>query len=92
MTRTRAMVVTEGETRNVISEAAKLANAEVKEVLVQLVADGLAVMHAATESSGKGTRMYPSYWRTTPTYSTTRLRGHEPDRRADGPHARAGRA
>ena len=82
MTRTPAVVVAEGLTAIAISEV----------MLVQPVADGLAVALTATESSGKGTRMYPSYWRTTPTYSTTRLRGHEPDRRADGPHARAGRA
>ncbi len=82
MTRTPAVVVAEGLTAIAIAEV----------MLVQPVADGLAVALTATESSGKGTRTYTSDWRTTPTYSTTRLRGHEPDRRADGPHARAGRA
>ncbi len=52
------MVVTEYEAASAIAEAAELANAQAKEMLV---ADGLAVAVAATETSGKDTRVYDGH-------------------------------
>ncbi len=58
MTRTRARIVTEGYTTNVIAGAAKPANTRAKGVLGRRVADGPAVAVGLTKASGEVTRMF----------------------------------
>jgi len=51
----------EGETVNVIAKAAKLANAKAKEMIVQLVADGLVVAVKVTKLAGKGLKTFDGF-------------------------------